>query len=56
MNGGISGFAAIMAALYSREKTGVGQHIDIALSESLFHLHDVPLINRRGPAAKWRCL
>jgi len=44
MNGGISGFAAIMAALYSREKTGVGQHIDIALSESLFHLHDVPLI------------
>jgi crotonobetainyl-CoA:carnitine CoA-transferase CaiB-like acyl-CoA transferase len=44
MNGGVSGFAAIMAALYSREKTGVGQHIDIALSESLFHLHDVPLI------------
>lgn len=44
MNGGVSGFAAIMAALYSREKTGVGQHIDIALSECLFHLHDVPLI------------
>jgi crotonobetainyl-CoA:carnitine CoA-transferase CaiB-like acyl-CoA transferase len=44
MNGGIGGFAAIMAALYSRDKTGVGQHIDVALSETLFHLHDVPLI------------
>lgn len=44
MNGGTNGFAAIMAALYSREKTGLGQHIDLALSECLFHLHDVPLI------------
>ena len=44
MNGGMNGFAAIMTALYAREKTGLGQHIDLALSECLFHLHDVPLI------------
>jgi CoA:oxalate CoA-transferase len=44
MNGAINGFASVMAALYSREKTGQGQHIDLALTECLFHLHDVPLI------------
>ena len=44
MNGAINGFASVMAALYSRERTGLGQHIDLALTECLFHLHDVPLI------------
>jgi crotonobetainyl-CoA:carnitine CoA-transferase CaiB-like acyl-CoA transferase len=44
MNGAINGFASVMAALYARERTGMGQHIDLALTECLFHLHDVPLI------------
>ncbi|HEY2104367.1 MAG TPA: CoA transferase [Candidatus Binataceae bacterium] len=44
MNGAINGFASVMAALYAREHTGIGQHIDLALTECLFHLHDVPLI------------
>jgi CoA:oxalate CoA-transferase len=43
-NGGINGLAAVLAALYYREKTGVGQYIDLGLIECLFHLHDVPLI------------
>jgi crotonobetainyl-CoA:carnitine CoA-transferase CaiB-like acyl-CoA transferase len=44
MSGAINGFASAMAALYARERTGLGQHIDLALTECLFHLHDVPLI------------
>jgi crotonobetainyl-CoA:carnitine CoA-transferase CaiB-like acyl-CoA transferase len=43
-SGGVHGAGAICAALYRREKTGRGQWIDIALSESLFHQHDVALI------------
>ena len=44
-NGGVNAVAAINAALYYREKTGVGQYIDLALFERLFHIHDIPLIN-----------
>jgi crotonobetainyl-CoA:carnitine CoA-transferase CaiB-like acyl-CoA transferase len=44
MSGAINGFASTMAALYARDKTGLGQHIDLALTECLFHMHDVPLI------------
>lgn len=43
--GGVNGLAAVLAALYYREKTGVGQYIDLALFECLFHLHDSPLAN-----------
>ncbi len=39
-SGGLHGFGAICAALYMREKTGVGQHIDLALDECLAHLID----------------
>jgi crotonobetainyl-CoA:carnitine CoA-transferase CaiB-like acyl-CoA transferase len=42
-SGGVNGLAAILAALYYREKTGIGQYIDLSLVECLFHLHDTPL-------------
>ncbi|MBI3246690.1 MAG: CoA transferase [Deltaproteobacteria bacterium] len=42
-NAGIHGLAAVCAALYYREKTGIGQYIDLSLVESLFHLHDTAL-------------
>jgi len=42
-SGGVNGLAAVLAALYYREKTGVGQYIDLSLVECLFHLHDTPL-------------
>lgn len=31
---------AILAALYYREKTGVGQYIDISMTDCLFHTHE----------------
>jgi crotonobetainyl-CoA:carnitine CoA-transferase CaiB-like acyl-CoA transferase len=33
----------VCAALYYREKTGIGQYIDLSLVESLFHLHDTAI-------------
>jgi crotonobetainyl-CoA:carnitine CoA-transferase CaiB-like acyl-CoA transferase len=36
--GGVHGFAAVCAALYHRERTGQGQYIDLALTDSLMHL------------------
>src|SRR5574341_1510050 len=37
---GVHGVAAVCAALYAREKTGEGQHIDIALLDCMFSLHE----------------
>jgi crotonobetainyl-CoA:carnitine CoA-transferase CaiB-like acyl-CoA transferase len=31
--GGVNGVAAVLAALYYRERTGIGQYIDVALYE-----------------------
>jgi crotonobetainyl-CoA:carnitine CoA-transferase CaiB-like acyl-CoA transferase len=39
--GGVHAFAAIGYALYHREKTGVGQHIDISMVDALYHMHEV---------------
>ena len=39
-NAGVSAYGAVVTALFFREKTGIGQYIDVALSESIFHLHD----------------
>jgi crotonobetainyl-CoA:carnitine CoA-transferase CaiB-like acyl-CoA transferase len=38
---GVHAFAAIGHALYYREKTGIGQHIDISMVDALFHQHEV---------------
>jgi crotonobetainyl-CoA:carnitine CoA-transferase CaiB-like acyl-CoA transferase len=43
-NGGVHGAVAVCAALFRRERTGRGQHIDISLAEALFHLHDMGLV------------
>jgi crotonobetainyl-CoA:carnitine CoA-transferase CaiB-like acyl-CoA transferase len=54
----IQAFGAIMAALYYREKTSVGQHIDIAMADSLLStmnrdfqtaFHSDPIDRRYGP-------
>ncbi|MFN0089982.1 MAG: CaiB/BaiF CoA transferase family protein [Acidimicrobiales bacterium] len=41
--GAVHGFAALGYALYCRERTGLGQHLDIAMVDSLFHLHEFQL-------------
>ena len=38
--GAVHGFAALGYALYCRERTGQGQFLDIAMVDSLFHLHE----------------
>jgi crotonobetainyl-CoA:carnitine CoA-transferase CaiB-like acyl-CoA transferase len=38
---GVHAFAALGYALYYREKTGVGQHIDLAMVDALYHMHEV---------------
>jgi len=40
---GVHTFAALGYALYNRERTGVGQYIDIAMIDALYHMHDVGL-------------
>jgi crotonobetainyl-CoA:carnitine CoA-transferase CaiB-like acyl-CoA transferase len=39
-NAGVSAYGAVVTALFFREKSGLGQYIDLSLSESIFHLHD----------------
>lgn len=38
---GVHGFAAVVSALYHRERTGHGQHVDISLLDSYFHCHEI---------------
>ena len=38
---GVHAVAAINAALLYKEKTGIGQHLDISLLDSYFHHHDL---------------
>jgi len=37
---GVHTFAALGYALYDRERTGIGQYIDIAMVDALYHMHD----------------
>jgi len=39
-NAGMHATAAVLAALYYREKTGLGQYIDISMTDCLFHSHE----------------
>lgn len=43
---GVHAVAAIGLALFHRERTGRGQHVDVAMVDALFHTHDVGI---QGP-------
>jgi CoA:oxalate CoA-transferase len=40
---GVHAFAALGYALYHRERTGIGQYIDIAMVDTLYQMHDFGL-------------
>jgi CoA:oxalate CoA-transferase len=40
---GVHTFAAIGYALFYRDRTGIGQHIDMAMVDTLYHMHDFGL-------------
>ena len=42
-NAGVLAFAAIGHALFHRERTGKGTHLDISMVDALFHMQDVPV-------------
>jgi CoA:oxalate CoA-transferase len=44
---GVHAAAAIGYALFHRERTGEGQHLDISMVDSLFHMHEIGV---QGPA------
>jgi CoA:oxalate CoA-transferase len=51
---GVHAVAGIGLALFHRERTGVGQHIDISMVDSLFHAHELAV---QGPSLtdrRWR--
>ena len=39
-NAGVHAFASIGYALFRRERTGRGTHIDIAMTDAMFHMHE----------------
>jgi CoA:oxalate CoA-transferase len=39
-NGGLHGLVALLAALYMRERTGAGQHVDISMLDAMFVTDD----------------
>ncbi len=43
-NGALHGFASLGYALYHRERTGRGQHLDISMTDALFHFHEGQLM------------
>jgi crotonobetainyl-CoA:carnitine CoA-transferase CaiB-like acyl-CoA transferase len=40
MNAGLHGLSSVLAALYMRERTGVGQHIDLAMTDCMLATDD----------------
>ena len=43
-NGAVHGFASLGYALYHRERAGRGQHLDISMTDALFHFHEGQLM------------
>jgi CoA:oxalate CoA-transferase len=51
---GVHAVAAIGLALFHRERTGRGQHVDIAMVDALFHAHEMGVQGPSLTGMKWR--
>ncbi|MEI7992720.1 MAG: CoA transferase, partial [Actinomycetota bacterium] len=51
---GVHTVAGIGLALYHRERTGRGQHIDISMVDSMFHAHELAIQGHSITKGKWR--
>lgn len=51
---GVHAVAAIGLALFHRERTGRGQHVDIAMVDALFHSHDLGIHGPPLTGGRWR--
>lgn len=51
---GVHAVAAIGLALFHRERTGAGQHIDISMVDSLFHAHELAVQGPSLTGGRWR--
>jgi crotonobetainyl-CoA:carnitine CoA-transferase CaiB-like acyl-CoA transferase len=51
---GVHAVAGIALALFHRERTGVGQHVDISMVDSLFHAHELAVQGPSLTGGRWR--
>ena len=51
---GVHTVAGIGLALYHRERTGRGQHVDISMVDSLFHAHEITVQGPPLTGMKWK--
>jgi CoA:oxalate CoA-transferase len=51
---GVHAMAGIGLALFHRERTGAGQHVDIAMVDSLFHAHELSIPGPSITKGKWK--
>lgn len=51
---GVHAAAAVGFALFHRERTGRGQHLDIAMVDALFHAHDLGIQGPPLTGMRWR--
>ena len=54
VSAGVHAVAAIGLALYHRERTGRGQHVDIAMVDALFHAMEVAVQGPSLTGMRWR--
>ncbi|MEM7095927.1 MAG: CoA transferase [Actinomycetota bacterium] len=50
-NAGVHAWGAIGHALFMRERTGKGTHLDVAMTDALFHAHDTAVTTASLPEA-----
>ncbi len=54
VNAGVHAAAGIGFALYQRERTGRGQHVDISMVDALFHMHELAIQGPPLTGMRWR--